>query len=50
MSNIHIFEYSNGVYQGEVQSNVRQGMGVYMWDSGQFYYGNSFCFIYEVAI
>lgn len=39
MSNIHIFEYSNGFYQGEVQGNARQGMGVYMWDSGQFHYG-----------
>ncbi len=41
MSNIHIFEYSNGVYQGEIKASVRDGLGVYLWDSGQFYYGRS---------
>lgn len=36
-----ILEYTNGIYQGDItKSIVREGLGVYLWDSGEFYYGN----------
>lgn len=35
-----IKEYLNGIYQGDIlDNNVRDGLGVYLWDSGEFYYG-----------
>ena len=35
-----IMEYLNGIYQGDFnQSTIREGLGVYLWDSGEFYYG-----------
>lgn len=35
-----ILEYHNGLYQGDLKQNaIREGLGVYLWDSGEFYYG-----------
>ena len=35
-----ILEYQNGLYQGDLKQNaIREGLGVYLWDSGEFYYG-----------
>lgn len=31
--------YSNGIYQGFFQNKIRQGLGVYIWDSGEIYFG-----------
>jgi len=35
-----ILEYINGIYQGDLKCHcIREGLGVYLWDSGEFYYG-----------
>ena len=34
--------YSNGVYQGFSQNKLRKGLGVYIWDSGEIYFGTFF--------
>ncbi len=46
-----IMEYLNGIYQGDFnQSSLRAGLGVYLWDSGEFYYGKtSIYFIFEIS-
>lgn len=31
--------FSNGVYQGLLVNNIRQGFGIYIWDSGEIYFG-----------
>lgn len=41
-----IKEYCNGIYQGDIlHSNIREGLGVYLWDSGEFYFG---IFIFKI--
>ena len=33
-------EYSNGIYQGDFDTaGDRDGMGVFIWDSGELYFG-----------
>ena len=49
-SKFSVILFSNGVYQGFIQNNVRQGVGVYVWDSGEFYFGKMPCnFINQVT-
>lgn len=37
-----IMEYKNGIYQGDLlNQSIRQGLGVYLWDSGEFYFGKN---------
>ena len=42
-----ILEYRNGIFQGDINQNtMRDGLGVYLWDSGEFYYGKYFLKFY----
>ena len=36
--------FSNGVFQGFIQNKFREGLGVYIWDSGEMYFGNFILF------
>jgi len=31
---------SNGKYKGQLSNGIRSGLGVYYWDSGEYYFGN----------
>ncbi len=34
--------YENGVYQGYFHNNYRDGLGIYIWNTGEFYFGSLF--------
>ena len=34
-----IYEFKNGIYQGDFNDFKREGYGIYMWDDGQIYIG-----------
>jgi len=33
--------FSNGIFQGFIQKNFREGLGIYIWDSGEIYFGKT---------
>ena len=34
-------EFKNGIYQGNTNNGLRSGLGVYLWDSGEFFFGKA---------
>ena len=34
-----ISNYQNGLYQGLYNDNLREGFGIFIWDSGKIYIG-----------
>lgn len=34
-----LLSFKNGMYQGEMAFRDKSGIGVFYWDSGEFYYG-----------
>lgn len=38
-SSSSLFQFQNGLYQGELFDSKRSGFGVYYWDNGQIYLG-----------
>ena len=39
-----LVEFGNGFYEGEWRSGKREGLGVFMWDSGTVYIGKNTLF------
>ena len=41
-SSLAKIKYQDGIYQGTFNNDVRDGVGLFIWDSGEFFFGKYF--------